>query len=557
MPTSIPPPRDRSAPRPIAEVAGDLGLAEDEWVPWGRDVAKVAPGALAARRGRPEGKLVVVSSVTPTPAGDGKTTIAIGLAQALCRGGARAVVALREPSIGPTLGLKGGGTGGGRSQVVPMERINLHFTGDLHAIAAAHNLLAAALDNHLHHGNALGIDPRQVLWQRTLDINDRSLRHIVVGLGGRADGVPRESGFLITAASEIMAALCLAEGLPDLRERLGRMIVAFTPAGQPVPAAALGVTGAMTALLRDATDPNLAQTLEGTPALIHGGPFGNIAHGCSSVVATRLALTLGDICLTEAGFGTDLGAEKFFDIKCRAAALIPDAAVLVASVRALKYHGGAPIAALAADNAEALARGLANLDAHVECVRQFGVPLVVALNRYHGDAEREHATVLEHCGRLGVAAHVADVFARGGEGGGELASGLKRLLASEPTRFAPLYPLGQPVPAKLDTIARRVYGADGVIYQPRAERRIAEIEALGYGGLPICVAKTPRSLSDDPARLGRPKGFRITVTDVEISAGAGFLVARTGDVQTMPGLPRRPNAEAVDVAPDGSITGLA
>ena len=557
MPTSTPPRRDASPPRPIADVARELGLADAEWVPYGRYAAKVLLPAIEARRSRPDGRLVVVSSITPTPAGDGKTTMAIGLAQALCRTGARAVVALREPSIGPTLGLKGGGTGGGSSQVLPGDDINLHFTGDLHAITSAHNLLAAALDSHLHHGNALGIDPRRVLWKRALDVNDRALRHIVVGLGGRADGVPRESGFLITAASEIMAVLCLAEGLADLRQRLARIIVALTHEGRPVAAEALGVAGAMAALLRHAIHPNLAQTLEGTPALIHGGPFGNIAHGCNSVVATRMALKLGEICLTEAGFGSDLGAEKFFDIKCRAAGLRPDAVLLVVSTRALKYHGGVPVKELAAENLDALGRGLDNLDAHVEGLRHFGVPLLVGLNRYPTDTGREHRVVIDHCAGLGVAAHVADIFEQGGEGGQELARGLLTLLASEPSRFAPLYPLDQPVKAKLDAIARRVYGADGVVYPAHVERQIAEIEALGHGGLPVCVAKTPRSLSDDPTLLGRPRGFRITVNDVEVSAGAGFVVALTGDVQTMPGLPRHPNAEVVDVASDGSITGLS
>ena len=556
MPTSTRPRLAPSLPRPIADLARDLGLAEAEWVPYGRDMAKVLLPALEARRSRPDGKLVVVSSITPTPAGDGKTTMAIGLAQALCRSGARAVVTLREPSIGPMLGLKGGGTGGGRAQVVPMDRINLHFTGDLHAITAAHNLLAAVLDSRLHHGNDLGIDPQQILWQRALDMNDRALRHIVLGLGGRADGVPRESGFLITAASEIMAVLCLAESLADLRQRLGRMIVAGTRDGRPVAADALGVTGAMAALLRDAIHPNLAQTLEGTPALIHGGPFGNIAHGCNSVLATRMALKLGDICLTEAGFGSDLGAEKFFDIKCRAAGLRPDAALIVVSTRALKYHGGVPLKEVAGENPDALGRGLANLDAHVECVRQFGVPLLVGINRYPTDTQREYRPVIDHCARLGVAAHVADVFEKGGDGGQDLARGLLALLASGLSRFAPLYPLDASVKAKLDVIARRVYGADGVVYPARVERQIAEIEALGYGGLPVSVAKTQRSLSDDPTLLGRPRGFRITVNGVEISAGAGFLVAFAGDIATMPGLPRHPNAESVDVAPDGSITGL-
>jgi len=452
--------------------------------------------------------------------------------------------------------MKGGGTGGGRSQVVPMDEINLHFTGDFHAITSAHNLLAAALDNHVHHGNPLGIDVRQVAWKRILDVNDRALRNVVVGLGGRMDGVPREGGFLITSASEIMAALCLAEDLMDLKQRLGRMLVALTADGKPVTAAALGVTGAMTALLRDAIHPNLVQTMEGTPALVHGGPFANIAHGCNSVLATRLALKLGDICLTEAGFATDLGAEKFFDIKCRLAGLRPDAAMIVATARALKYHGGIPVPELDRENVAALTVGLDNLEAHVEAVRQFKVPVLIGLNRYPSDTEREYEAVRERCRRLGVEVHVADVFGRGGEGGGELARGLQKLLATERSGFQPLYALDDPITVKLDTIARRIYGADGGEYPKRVERQIAQAESLGYGRLPICVAKTQRSLSDDPTRLNRPRGFTITVNEVRISAGAGFLVAITGDITTMPGLPRRPNAERVDVTPDGAITGL-
>jgi formate--tetrahydrofolate ligase len=542
--------------RPIADIARELGLAAEEWLPYGRDKAKVLLPALHARSGRPDGKLVVVSAITPTPAGDGKTTMTIGLGQALWRVGARPVIALREPSIGPTLGMKGGGTGGGRSQVVPMEDINLHFTGDFHAVTSAHNLLAAAVDNHLHHGNALGMDVRQVLWRRVLDVNDRALRNVVVGLGGRMDGVPREAGFLITSASEIMATLCLAEDLSDLKARLGRMVVALKSDGGAVLADELKVTGAMAALLRDAIHPNLVQTMEGTPALVHGGPFANIAHGCNSVVATRMALKLGDICLTEAGFATDLGAEKFFDIKCRLAGLRPDAAMIVATARALKYHGGVPLTELGKENVEALVRGLDNLEAHVACVRQFKVPVLVGLNRYPTDTEREYQAVLDRCGRLGVPAYVADVFGRGGEGGEDLARGLLKLLESERSAFAPLYPLDAPVKAKLETIATRIYGADGVEYPKKADRQIAQAEALGYSRLPVCVAKTQRSLSDDPTLLNRPRGFRITINDVRISAGAGFLVALAGDITTMPGLPRKANAEGVDVTPDGVITGL-
>ena len=542
--------------RPIADVARELGLAPEEWLPYGRDKAKVLLPALAARRDQPDGKLVVVSSITPTPAGDGKTTMAIGLGQALWRIGAHPVIALREPSIGPTLGMKGGGTGGGRSQVVPMEDINLHFTGDFHAITSAHNLLAAALDNHLHHGNALGMDVRQVLWRRVLDVNDRALRNIVVGLGGRMDGVPREGGFYITSASEIMAALCLAEDLGDLRTRLGRMVVALKPDGAPVLADELKVTGAMAALLRDAIHPNLVQTMEGTPALVHGGPFANIAHGCNSVIATRMALKLGDMCLTEAGFATDLGAEKFFDIKCRLAGLRPDAAVIVATVRALKYHGGVPLPDLGKENVEALVRGLDNLEAHVECIRQFRVPVIIGLNHYPTDTEAEYKAVLDRCAALEVPAHVADIFGLGGQGGEDLAHGLLKLLDSERSAFIPLYPLDASIKSKLETIATRVYGADGIEYPKKVERQIAQAEALGYGRLPVCVAKTQRSLSDDPTLLNRPRGFKVTINDVRISAGAGFLVAQAGEITTMPGLPRRPNAEGVDVTADGVITGL-
>src|SRR5262245_60867213 len=556
MATSTPTPATPEPPRLIADVARDLGLGETEWMPYGRYKAKVLLGALEARRTRPDGKLVLVSSITPTPAGDGKTTMTIGLGQALCKAGKRAVIALREPSIGPTLGMKGGGTGGGRSQVVPMDEINLHFTGDFHAVTSANNLLAAVLDNHLHHGNALGIDPRQVFWKRALDVNDRALRKNVLGLGGTMDGMPREGGFLITAASEIMAALCLAESLADLRARLGRMVVAVTRDGKPVAADALGVTGAMTALLRDAVHPNLVQTMEGTPALVHGGPFANIAHGCNSVVATRMALKLGEICLTEAGFATDLGAEKFFDIKCRLAGLRPDAAMVVATVRALKYHGGIPVPELGRENVEALVRGLDNLEAHVEAVRQFTVPLLIGLNRYPTDTEAEYKAVLDRCAALGVSAYVADVFGQGGEGGEDLARGLLKLLESEPSDFAPLYPLDAPIKSKLETIATRVYGADGVDYPRRVDRQIAQAESFGYGRLPVCVAKTQRSLSDDPTLLNRPRGFRVTVNDVRISAGAGFLVAQAGDITTMPGLPRKPNAEGVDVTAAGTITGL-
>jgi len=542
--------------KPIREVALAVGLREEEIISYGRYKAKIHLSTLEARSEQPDGKLVVVSSITPSPPGEGKTTVTIGLGQALSRVGKRAVIAIREPSIGPCLGQKGGGTGGGRSQVVPADEINLHFTGDLHAVTAAHNLLAAAIDNHLFHGNDLGIDPRQILWRRVMDMNDRALRQIVLGLGGKSQGYPREDGFLITAASEVMAILCLAMNPADLRRRLGRALVAFTFDNRPVLAEALRVTGAMTALLREAIHPNLVQSLEGTPALVHGGPFANIAHGCNSVVATRLALKLGELCVTEAGFGFDLGAEKFFDIKCPYGELRPDAVVLVATARALKYHGGASLQSLEKEDLEALARGMPNLEKHVEAIRMFKVPLIVAINRFGSDTERELRLIRERCEDLGVRAAVTETYARGSEGGVELAQGLLELLDREPTGFAPLYEWGLPMREKIELIARKMYGALGVIYTKRAERQIEQAEALGYGGLPICMAKTPRSLSDDPELIGRPRDFRVTVNEVRISAGAGFLVPITGEIMTMPGLPKVPNAERIDVDAEGQIVGL-
>jgi len=542
--------------RPIESLAADLGLTADEVIPYGRHKAKIPLAALEARRGSPDGKLVVVSTITPTPAGEGKTTTSIGLAQALVRQGRRAVVALREPSIGPCMGVKGGGTGGGRSQVRPMEDINLHFTGDIHAVGSAHNLLAAVVDNHLYHNNELGIDPRQVLWRRVVDMNDRALRQLVLGLGGRTQGVPREDGFLITAASEVMALLCLSDDMPDLKRRLGRILVGTSYDGKPVLAEALGVTGAMAALLRDAIHPNLVQTTEGTPALIHGGPFANIAHGCNSVVATRLAMKLGEVCVTEAGFGFDLGAEKFFDIKCRTANLTPDAVVLVATVRALKYHGGAPAGELNPENLRAVARGMDNLEKHVEGIRIFRVPLVVALNRFPSDTEAELDLVRRTCESLGVPAVVADVFGQGGAGALELADAVWHTVQHLPSRFTPLYEWDLPVKAKIERIAKVMYGAGSVYYTKAARGQIERAEALGYGGLPICMAKTPQSLSDDPALIGRPRDFEVSVREVRISAGAGFLVPITGEILTMPGLPKRPAALRIDVDAQGGITGL-
>ncbi len=546
--------RDRI--KPISEVALSLGLREEELILYGRYKAKVHLSALESRADQPEGKLVVVSSINPSPAGEGKTTVTIGLGQALSRLGKRAVIAIREPSIGPCLGQKGGGTGGGRSQVVPADEINLHFTGDLHAVTTAHNLLAAAIDNHLFHGNELMIDPRQILWRRVMDMNDRALRQIVLGLGGRSQGYPREEGFLITAASEVMAILCLATNLDDLKRRLGQTLVAFTFGNRPVLADALRVTGAMTALLREAIHPNLVQSLEGTPALVHGGPFANIAHGCNSVVATKLGLKLGELCVTEAGFGFDLGAEKFFDIKCPYGKLRPDAVVLVATGRALKHHGGAPLAALSSEDLEAMGRGMENLEKHVEAIRMFKVPLIVAINRFSSDTERELKLIRERCEDLGVRVAVTEAYARGSEGGMELAQELLQLLNREPTGFAPLYDWRLPVREKIELIARKMYGALGVIYTKRAERQIEQAETLGYGGLPVCMAKTPRSLSDDPELLGRPRDFKVTVSEVRMSVGAGFLVPITGEILTMPGLPKIPNAERIDVDAQGQITGL-
>jgi formate--tetrahydrofolate ligase len=543
--------------RPITEIAARAGIDPGDVLPHGHHVAKVHFRALARRQGQPDGRLVVVSSITPTPPGDGKTTVSIGLAQALWRIGRRAMLALREPSLGPCFGVKGGGTGGGRSQVVPSDVINLHFTGDIHAVESAHNLLAACLDNHLFHDNALRIDPRQVLFRRAMDMNDRALRQIVLGLGGRLQGYPREEGFLITAASEVMALLCLADDLMDLKARLGRILLGFTFDGRPVLARDLEVMGAMAALLRDAIHPNLVQTLEGTPALVHGGPFANIAHGCNSVIATRLALKLGEICVTEAGFGFDLGAEKFFDIKCGYAGLQPSAVVLVATARALKYHGGVTMADVDQEDLAAIRRGMANLEKHVETIRLFGLPVVVALNRFPSDTDRELDAVVGHCADLGVRAVPANVFGEGGRGGEGLATVLVELLQREPAKFQPLYDWTLPVKAKIETIATKMYGAERVVYAKRAEAQIAQAESLGYGGLPICMAKTQRSLSDDPTLLGRPRDFTVSVAEVRVSAGAGFLVPITGDIMTMPGLPRVPAAKRIDVDAEGRITGLS
>ncbi len=541
--------------QPIAEVAARAHIDEKYLEQYGRWKAKVDP-ALLRDVDRPDGKLVLVTAITPTPAGEGKTTTTVGLSDGLRRIGKDVIVALREPSLGPVFGIKGGAAGGGYAQVVPMEDINLHFTGDFHAIGAANNLLAAMLDNHIQQGNALGIDVKQITWKRAVDMNDRQLRHIVSGLGGRMQGVPREDGFEITVASEIMAVLCLAADLKDLKERLARIIVGYTYDGRPVTAHDLKAEGAMTALLKDAIKPNLVQTLEGTPAFIHGGPFANIAHGCNSVTATRTALKLADYVVTEAGFAADLGAEKFVDIKCRMAGLHPSAVVIVATVRALKYHGGVPKAELNAENLEALEKGLPNLLRHVSNVKEvFGLPCVVAVNAFPTDTAAELALVEEKCRELGVNVALSEVWAKGGAGGTALAEEVVRL-CDQPNDFGFTYELEQPIEEKIRAIARRVYHAKHLLMLPAAKKKAAELEKLGFGGLPICMAKTQYSFSDDPSLLGAPEGFTVTVSNLKVCAGAGFIVAYTGDIMTMPGLPKVPAAEKIDVDENGRITGL-
>ena len=540
--------------RPIAEVAKELGLGPDDILPYGRNKAKIAPEVVA--RSKPRGRLVLVTGINPTPAGEGKSTVTIGVSMALRRLGKKVVVAIREPSLGPVFGVKGGAAGGGYAQIVPMDEINLHFTGDFHAITSAHNLLSAMLDNHLHHGNALGIDPRRITWPRTIDMNDRALRSIIVSLGGINAGPVREDRFVIVPGSEIMAILCLATDLQDLEARISRIIVGYTRDRKPVTAAELKAAGAMTLLLKDAILPNLVQTLEGGPALVHGGPFGNIAHGCNSVAATKLALSLGDIVLTEAGFGADLGAEKFLDIKCRFAGLNPEAAVIVATIRALKMHGGVKKENLGTPDVAALKRGLVNLEAHVRNILKFGVPPVVALNRFVSDSPEEIEAVLSACKAWGARAALSDVWARGGEGGEAVAREVLAVLDEKKANFKPIYDTSLPVKQKIEAIAREIYGADGVDFLPAASKAIEQIEAIGYGNTPVCMAKTQYSFSDDPTKLGRPTGFRITVKDAYVSAGAGFVVALAGDIMTMPGLSKAPAAESIRVLPDGTIEGL-
>ena len=540
----------------IRDVAAQYGIQEDDLEFYGKYKAKLTAELWNEVKDNPDGKLVLVTAINPTPAGEGKTTTSVGLGQALAKIGKKALIALREPSLGPCFGIKGGAAGGGYAQVVPMEDLNLHFTGDFHAITSANNLLAALLDNHIQQGNALGIDTRQILWKRCVDMNDRVLRNVVVGLGAKADGVVREDHFVITVASEIMAILCLANDMADLKERLGKIIVAYNYAGEPVTAKDLNAVGAMAALLKDALKPNLIQTLEHTGALVHGGPFANIAHGCNSVRATKTALKLADIVVTEAGFGADLGAEKFFDIKCRKAGLKPDAVVLVATVRALKYNGGVPKNMLAEENLEALKAGIVNLEKHIENIQKYQVPVVVTLNSFTSDTEAEYEFIKNFCEERGCEFALSEVWANGGEGGVALAEKVVKTLETKESHFKPLYEDELSLKDKIKTVATEIYGADGVSYAPAASKALAKIEEMGFGSLPVCMAKNQYSLSDDQTKLGRPTGFTINVRDAYVSAGAGFVVVLTGAIMTMPGLPKKPAADNIDVNEDGVITGL-
>ena len=542
--------------KPINQIASELGIKDDELELYGKYKAKLTDDLWERVKDRPDGKLVLVTAINPTPAGEGKTTTTVGLGQAMAKIGKKAIIALREPSLGPVMGIKGGAAGGGYSQVVPMEDINLHFTGDMHAITAANNLLSAAIDNHIQQGNALGIDPRQIIWKRAMDMNDRALRNIIVGLGGKINGTPREDSFLITVASEIMAILCLSTGIMDLKDRLGKIIIGYTYDGKPVSARDLKVNGAMALLLKDAIKPNLVQTLENTPALMHGGPFANIAHGCNSIIATRIGLKLADYCITEAGFGADLGAEKFLNIKCRYAGLKPDAVVLVATIRALKYNGGVKKDMLATPDLNALKKGFVNLEKHVENITKFGVPVIVAINHFSTDSDEETDFIKKKCESLDVEVSFSNVFAMGGEGGRELAEKLVKLIENQKTDFRYLYDTDSTIKQKIETIAKEIYGARSVVYLPAAEKAIEKIQSLNMDKLPICMAKTQYSLSDNPSLLGRPEGFDITVREIKLSAGAGFIVAITGDIMTMPGLPKTPAAEKIDIDEKGRITGL-
>lgn len=541
---------------PIKEIAKSLSIEEDDLELYGKYKAKLPLSLVDKYSDRPDGKLILVTAINPTPAGEGKTTVTVGLGEAMSKIGKNAVIALREPSMGPVFGIKGGAAGGGYAQVIPMEDINLHFTGDMHAITAANNLLCAIIDNHIQQGNELSIDPRRILFKRCLDMNDRALRNVIVGLGGKLNGVPREDGFMITVASEVMAILCLASDIDDLKLRLGRILVAYTYDGKPVYAKDLQVVGAMAALLKDAIKPNLVQTLENTPALMHGGPFANIAHGCNSVTATKLGLKLADYCITEAGFGADLGAEKFLDIKCRYAGLKPSCIVIVATIRALKYNGGVAKSDLKYENVSALEKGIVNLQTHIENMKKYGVPVVVAINRFMTDTDEEIKVIEDFCEKQDVLVSLTEVFANGGNGGVDLAKKVVKTIEEKPSNFKPLYDAELPIKEKLDIIAREIYRADGVVYTKSAEKAIAEIEALGKDKLPVCVAKTQYSLSDDQTKLGKPENFTITVRDVRLSAGAGFIVALTGDIMTMPGLSKQPAAYSIDVDTDGNIKGL-
>lgn len=540
---------------PIAKIAEGLGIQEEELELYGRYKAKLNEKLFARLKNEKDGKLILVTAINPTPAGEGKTTTTAGLGQAMAKIGKKAVIALREPSLGPVFGVKGGAAGGGYAQVLPMEDINLHFTGDMHAITSANNLLCAMLDNHMHQGNALGIDQRRILIKRCMDMNDRALRNIVVGLGGKINGIPREDGFIITVASEVMAILCLANDREDLKKRLGDILVAYTYAGEPVYARDLGADGAMAALLKDAINPNLVQTLEGTPAIMHGGPFANIAHGCNSVRATKLALKLGDYCITEAGFGSDLGAEKFLDIKCRMAGLTPSCIVIVATARALKYNGGVPKADTGKPNREALEKGIVNLGAHIDNMRQYGVPVVVAINKFLTDDEGELSFIENYCRERGADFALSEVFGKGGEGGVELANKVVEACEKE-NSFHFLYEDGLTVEEKITAIAKKIYGADGVVFEPKAKKALGDIKTLGGDNMPVCIAKTQYSLSDKAALLGRPTGFTVTIRDIRLSNGAGFVVAYAGDIMTMPGLPKAPAAQKIDCDADGVISGL-
>lgn len=541
----------------INEIAESIGIGYDDIEPYGHYKAKVSEALYSKLANKKDGKLILVTAINPTPAGEGKTTVSAGLAEAMGQIGKKAVLALREPSLGPVFGIKGGAAGGGYAQVVPMEDINLHFTGDMHAITSANNLLCAIIDNHIQQGNELKIDQRRIMFKRCMDMNDRALRNIVIGLGGKVNGVPREDGFNITVASEIMAILCLASDVSDLKERLGNILVGYNLSGEPVFAKQLGVCGAMTALLKDALKPNLVQTLENNPAFIHGGPFANIAHGCNSLRATKLALKLGDYCITEAGFGSDLGAEKFFDIKCRYGNLNPSCVVLVATIRALKYNGGVPKTDLSAENINALEKGIVNLKTHIENMHKYNVPVVVAINRFGTDTDSEVEFVEKFCAEMGVEVSMCEVFAKGGTGGTDLAEKVCAVIDNNTeNNFAPIYDEKLPIKEKVEIIAREIYRADGVVYTTQAEKAIKEIENIGFGQLPVCVAKTQYSLSDNPALLGKPENFKITVRDAKLSSGAGFVVIYTGDILTMPGLPKKPSAFNIDCDNNGNITGL-